>query len=398
MAKKLIDVQANGFKSYVDATAAAVGAEPALGNPGPGTWFLKTISGVRSWVASIPWAGVDKTGAVASDVGALPAVDPIITGTPKIDNGSGNLSRMRFNAGANRWTLGISSSSEGGDDTGSPFMLAAYTDAGELIDTPIFFERKASSPITVFRSLVLLPLVGTGTRPAAIDSTGKLVSTTLATIGALPIANPTATGTLTAPDVVVSNLAGTGTRAVAADSTGKLVASSRGFLWSDAAKDFNASSSNLSMLSATSAQRKIAANTWVPGKVLQFKIQSIISSASPPSTSSTFKFMMGPDGTFTSPYYTIVNIVRSLAAGQWSISSVITLRCVTTGTSGSFYYTVDTIISNATGSTMHHDVLSSYTGYTGNTIDTTIDRWIDFTEDGVYTDIYGVSSSAEWIA
>ena len=41
-------------------------------------------------------------------------------------------------------------------------------------------------------------------------------------ISALPVSNPTATGTLTAPDVVVSNLAGTGTRPAALDSTGKL--------------------------------------------------------------------------------------------------------------------------------------------------------------------------------
>lgn len=163
-------LQADGFVKAASPSLGQVAAYTA------GGWApIKLADANIDAAAAIGWGKISKTGAVASDVGALPAVDPIITGTPKIDNGSGNLSRMRFNAGANRWTLGISSSSEGGDDTGSPFMLAAYTDAGELIDTPIFFERKASSPITVFRSLVLLPLAGTGTRPAAIDSTGKLV-------------------------------------------------------------------------------------------------------------------------------------------------------------------------------------------------------------------------------
>ena len=163
-------LEADGFIKAASPSLGQVAAYTA------GGWApIKLADANIDAAAAIGWGKISKTGAVASDVGALPAVDPIITGTPKIDNGSGNLSRMRFNAGANRWTLGISSSSEGGDDTGSPFTLAAYTDAGELIDTPIFFERKASSPITVFRSLVLLPLVGTGTRPAAIDSTGKLV-------------------------------------------------------------------------------------------------------------------------------------------------------------------------------------------------------------------------------
>ena len=163
-------LEADGFVKAASPSLGQVAAYTA------GGWApIKLADANIDAAAAIGWGKISKTGAVATDVGALPAVDPIITGTPKIDNGSGNLSRMRFNAGANRWTLGISSSSEGGDDTGSPFTLAAYTDAGELIDTPIFFERKASSPITVFRSLVLLPLVGTGTRPAAIDSTGKIV-------------------------------------------------------------------------------------------------------------------------------------------------------------------------------------------------------------------------------
>lgn len=163
-------LEADGFVKAASPSLGQVAAYTA------GGWApIKLADANIDAAAAIGWGKISKSGAVASDVGALPAVDPIITGTPKIDNGSGNLSRMRFNAGANRWTLGISSSSEGGDDTGSPFTLSAYTDAGGLIDTPIFFERKASSPITVFRSLVLLPLVGTGTRPVAVDSTGKLV-------------------------------------------------------------------------------------------------------------------------------------------------------------------------------------------------------------------------------
>ena len=194
------------------------------------------------------------------------------------------------------------------------------------------------------------------------------------------------------------DLAGTGTRAVAADSTGKLVVSSRGFLWSDAAKDFNASSSNLTMLSASSGQRKIPANTWTAGKVLQLKIQAIISSSYDGSSYTTFQFFIGPDGSYISPYYMNVNTERTLAPGQWSLASTVTIRCVSAGASGVFYCTYDTTISNATGTTSYRDVGSDQMGGNLNIINTTVDRYIDFTEQAVNTNIYGVTSSAEWIA
>lgn len=88
----LIDVL-NGVQKLVTATPAAVGAEPALGNPGPGTWFLRAVAGVRSWIqlgalalkssisnadvaddAGIAWTKLSKAGAVATDVGALPEI------------------------------------------------------------------------------------------------------------------------------------------------------------------------------------------------------------------------------------------------------------------------------------------------------------------------------------
>lgn len=87
----LIDVL-NGVQKLVSATPAAVGAEPALGNPGPGTWFLRAVAGVRSWIqlgalalkssisnadvadaADIAWTKVSKSGAAPGDVGASAA-------------------------------------------------------------------------------------------------------------------------------------------------------------------------------------------------------------------------------------------------------------------------------------------------------------------------------------
>ena len=144
-----------GKISKTGAVASDIGAEPALGNPGVGNWWLSTFSGIRMWVATIPWGEVSKSGAVASDVGAELALG---------------------NPGPGTWYL-------------------------RAIDN--------------VRSWVASIPWG------SISKTGAVASD----VGALPVANPTATGTLTAPDVVVSNLAGTGTRPAAIDSTGKLVVS-----------------------------------------------------------------------------------------------------------------------------------------------------------------------------
>ncbi len=112
----LIDVL-NGVQKLVSATPAAVGAEPAFGDPGPGTWYLRAIDNVRSWVASIPWAGVDKTGAVASDVGALPIANPTATGlftAPAIRNTGGTTNALvKWDSDGDEVASGIS---DDGDD------------------------------------------------------------------------------------------------------------------------------------------------------------------------------------------------------------------------------------------------------------------------------------------
>lgn len=75
-----------------ETTAAQVGAEPSLGNPGVGTWFLRAVAGVRSWIqlgalalknsisnadvadaADIAWTKISKSGADPEDIGASAA-------------------------------------------------------------------------------------------------------------------------------------------------------------------------------------------------------------------------------------------------------------------------------------------------------------------------------------
>lgn len=227
MAKKLIDVQANGFKSYVDATATAVGAEPALGDPGPGAWYLRAIDNVRSWVASIPWAGVDKTGAVATDVGALPSLT--LGGDVDANSINSGASCVVKFQGVTSWTNFPFANSLLMSGKGGVFTQLSGKDSGisqcwtDLTDGGTYRRNYVTaygwSPWYTDWDSYNLPA---GTTGKALLATASQAAARSA-ISALPTANPTATGTLTAPDVVVSNLAGTGTRTAAVDSMGKVI-------------------------------------------------------------------------------------------------------------------------------------------------------------------------------
>jgi len=105
---------------------------------------------------------------------------------------------------------------------------AAYASTGKVrIEAIQPLERVAGVVSSVGASV--LSGSGVAGEPTYWASPSSLASETAANfctrIAALPVANPTATGTLTAPDVVVSNLAGTGTRPAALDSSGKLAVS-----------------------------------------------------------------------------------------------------------------------------------------------------------------------------
>ncbi len=224
MAKKLIDVQANGFKSYVDATATAVGAEPALGDPGPGAWYLRVIDNVRSWVAQIPWAGVDKTGAVAADVGALPEI--VVTGAANFNSINGGLPCAALVDGSSYTNAPIPSGQI--VSAGGCSLIQLAGEAGsitQLVETMAdgsYFRSYVSGSWSAWKAMWDSATLPAGTTGKALLATATQAGARSA-ISALPVANPTATGTLTAPDVVVSNLAG-GVRFVVTDAAGKLVA------------------------------------------------------------------------------------------------------------------------------------------------------------------------------
>jgi hypothetical protein len=281
MAKKLIDVQANGFKSYVDATATAVGAEPALGDPGPGTWYLRAIDNVRSWVASIPWAGVDKTGAVASDVGAEPALGNPGPGTWFLKTISGVRSWVASIPWAGVDKTGAVASDIGAlpeivvtgsvnfNSINSDLPCSAEISPSSVTNGPTGYAAPTKAHLLQSKGAAnyLTQVLTTATAVAFRGMTSPGVwgawryvwddaylpissfSQTLlddanavaarATLGALASNNPTATGTLTTPDVVVSSQTGAGVRQATFDATGKLIATGEPSHTSDAVAQSN---------------------------------------------------------------------------------------------------------------------------------------------------------------
>lgn len=180
MAKKLIDVQANGFKSYVDATAANIGALPFLTLAG--AIDFNSINGGASCIASVDGTSYAN--------GPLPS--------PSMASGPGGcLTQIVGEAGA-------------------------ITQQWDDIFNDVSYQRSLFGGTWS----AWLVMWDAGNLPAG--ATGKAVLATASqaaarsAISALPVANPTATGTLTAPDVVVSGRAGTGTRMATLDSAGKI--------------------------------------------------------------------------------------------------------------------------------------------------------------------------------
>lgn len=344
--------------------------EPALGNPGAGNWFLKTVSAVRSWVqlgalaflntiadaqvatgAAIAWGKISKSGAVASDVGAVSSVgNGSITGSLTLGTPTGG-ARFLLIDGALTQTVGLALGSAGNTrwildrDSLAAFEIRAYDASGTAIDAPVSIGNAAGSELVVGRPFR------------------------------------------------VSQLSGAGTRAVAVDSTGKLVATTQSALWADTAKTFNANSTWLSALSASSASRKIAANTWVAGRVLEFKYKAAMPTFFGASTPD-FEFTIGPNGTSGAPYYEYIYGKTATATAELMIDIVVTVTCASAGASGQFNIQWKYIAGYSGGASIVSCGNNSSSQLT--TMDTTVDKWIDLwiPSSG---NVVGLYSSAKWL-
>lgn len=208
-------------------------ASPSLGQVAAytvGGWApIKLADANIDDAAAIGWGKISKTGAVATDVGALPSLT--ISGDVDANSiNSGAPCIVKFQS-VTSWTNFPFANALLMSGKGGVFTQLAGKDSGisqcwtDLTDGGTYRRNYVTiygwSPWYTDWDSYNLPA---GTTGKALLATASQAAARSA-ISALPIANPTATGTLTAPDVVVSNLAGTGTRPAAIDSTGKLVVS-----------------------------------------------------------------------------------------------------------------------------------------------------------------------------
>lgn len=126
----------------------------------------------------------------------------VLSAVVAINGGVGQTRALKFQSGSlDRWALITNSAAEETVNVGSDFELAAYTDAGVLIDNPIKVVRAAAGLMTLTRPARLTALAGTGVRFVTVDAVGNLGSATdtggvlgTGTIGKIP--KWTGTGTL----------------------------------------------------------------------------------------------------------------------------------------------------------------------------------------------------------
>lgn len=154
-------------------------------------------------------------------------------------------------------------------------------------------------------------------------------------------------------------------------------------LWVDNAKTVALASGGWgSLLSASLAKRTIPANTWTPGMSLEFEIEGVKQAN---GISTYLGFFIGPAGTYTTPYY--IPVSAGLDTGLQRFRTKVRLVCLTTGVAGTFAASFETL--DGLGDEFAY-VGRNATGYL-DTIDTTVDRVIDFAAQTPF-DVVGVYS------
>ncbi len=97
-------------------------------------------------------AGLTFNGTTSLTVGQSTTGAAVVT----LDGASGQWKSVDFaTSGVGRWTFACRNIAETGSDAGSPFVIAAKTDAGVIIDYPISILRAANGPITIVRPITM---------------------------------------------------------------------------------------------------------------------------------------------------------------------------------------------------------------------------------------------------
>lgn len=180
--------------------------------------------------------------------------------------------------------------------------------------------------------------------------------------------------------------AGAGTREATIAADGTIGASKTSLLWEDNANTLTTPAGGwASILSASLGSRTIVANTWQVGMALEFEIEGIKTGTG----TTALEFFIGPSGTYTTPYY--IPVSQTIPSGQSRFRTKVRLVCVSTGASGSFKYSSETIWGDGTTSNVY--TRSTASGYL-DVINTTVDRVIDFAAQS-NVGIVGIYSSCK---
>ncbi len=168
-------LEADGFIKAASPSLGQVAAYTA------GGWApIKLADANIDAAAAIGWGKISKTGAVATDVGALPTANPTATGTLTAPDVIGGLARMQASAvsPSNQAWFGYTGLNSAGAYVGyypgsdGAVRIAAASGKTVSIGTGAAYGQLVISDSGVASS----SLAGTGTRAVSADSTGKLVS------------------------------------------------------------------------------------------------------------------------------------------------------------------------------------------------------------------------------
>lgn len=162
-------------------------------------------------------------------------------------------------------------------------------------------------------------------------------------------------------------------------------------LWRDQARTFTPSGGTETLLSASSTLRKVAAGAWKAGMSIELDYESEVASG---ATSNQIQYYMGPNGTFTAPYYIGTWSFTLPSGGSYYIRARLLITCLTTGASGTFRASFcGELYSGSGGGSLVSEFKTSYLSFTA---DTTGDRFLDLTAGGwgSSTNVYGIASSA----
>jgi hypothetical protein len=120
----------NGLSLVTSSTTAAPGAENGIHISNAGTMAIGTLA-TSTFV-------LDKLGSGTVSERLRSTNGAVVS---NLDAPAGNLKDLRFLSGQLRWVIRADDEAESGSNAGTNFRIIRYSDAGTIIDTPIYINR-----------------------------------------------------------------------------------------------------------------------------------------------------------------------------------------------------------------------------------------------------------------